>query len=161
TRSAIDLGTVAPLLLLAVAAAWRWRDRLLEPAIAIGAGVALKLFLWPLAVWLALTRRLRPAVAAVGCAVAFVLLPWAVIGFAGIGGYPGLLRHLSADEASSSYSVIALSVRAHLPESVGVVLSLVAAAVLLLAAAWVARDERKAFRDRDVAVLTLALAAAL
>src|SRR5262249_11470482 len=32
TRSAVDLGTVGPLLLLAVAAAWRWRERLIEPA---------------------------------------------------------------------------------------------------------------------------------
>ena len=161
TRSAIDLGTVGPLLHLAVAAGWRWRDRLVEPAVALGAGIALKLFLWPLAVWLGLTRRMRPAVGAVGCAVVLALVSWAVIGFAGIGGYPGLLHHLSSDEASSSYSVIALSVRAHLPEAVGVVLSLLAAAVLLAAAAWVARDERRAFPDRDVAVLTLVLAAAL
>ena len=104
---------------------------------------------------------MRPAVGAVGCAVVLALVSWAVIGFAGIGGYPGLLHHLSSDEASSSYSVIALSVRAHLPEAVGVVLSLLAAAVLLAAAAWVARDERRAFPDRDVAVLTLVLAAAL
>src|SRR5205085_11069301 len=111
TRSAIDLGTVGPLLLLAVAAGWRWRDRVVEPAVAVGAGIALKLFLWPVAVWLALIRRTRTAVASVVLALAFIVLPWAVIGFAGIGHYPGLLRHLSDDEASSSYSVIALAVR--------------------------------------------------
>ena len=69
TRSAIDLGTIEPLLLLAVAAAWRWRDRLSQPAAAIGVAIVLKLFLWPLAVWLALTRRVRAAAAAVGFAV--------------------------------------------------------------------------------------------
>src|SRR5437763_743750 len=36
TRSAVGLGTVGPLLLLATAAAWRWRVRLLEPAVAVG-----------------------------------------------------------------------------------------------------------------------------
>src|SRR5439155_11876372 len=75
--------------------------------------------------------------------------------------YPGLLHHLARDEATSSYSVIALAVRAHLPESVGVALSLLAAAALLVAAAVVARDRRRTLRDRDVAVLTLALAAGL
>jgi hypothetical protein len=42
-----------------------------------------------------------------------------------------------------------------------VVLSLVVAAALLAGAAWIARDERRTRRDRDVAVLTLTLAAAL
>jgi hypothetical protein len=161
TRSAVDLGTVGPLLVLAVAVAWRWRDRIVEPAAAFGAAVALKLFLWPLAGWLALTRGVRAAAAGAGLALALVLVPWAAIGFAGIGDYPGMLRRLSDDEATSSYSVIALAVRAHLPEVVGIVLSIVAAAALLLAAAWVGRDERLSRRDRDVAVLTLALAAAL
>ena len=161
TRSAVGLGTVAPLLLLAVAVAWRWRDQVLQPAAAVGAGVALKLFIWPLAVWLALMRRIRAGVAAIGFALAFALLPWAVIGFAGIGDYPHLLRRLADDEATSSYSVIALAVRAHLPEAAGVVLSLAAAAALLGGAGWIARDERRTLRDRDVAVLTLVLAAAL
>jgi hypothetical protein len=161
TRSAIDLGTVGPLLLLTVAAAWRWRDRLLEPAAAVGTAVALKLFLWPLGVWLVLMRRIRTTLVAVGFALGLALLPWAVIGFDGIGQYPGLLHRLSRDEATSSYSVIALGVRAHLPETVAVALSLLVAAALIGAAVWFARDERRTPRDRDVVVLTLVLAAAL
>ena len=161
TRSAVDLGTVAPLLLLAVAAAWRWRDRVIEPALALGTSVALKLFLWPLVLWLVLTRRFRPAIAVVAFAVMLVVLPWAALGFAGMGGYPGLLRHLSDDEASSSYSIIALAVRAHLPEGVGVVLSVFVAVGLIALAVWIALDQRRSFRVRDVAVLTLVLTAAL
>jgi hypothetical protein len=158
TRSAVDLGTVGPLLLLAVAAAWRWRDHIVEPAAAVGAAVALKLFLWPLAVWLALTRRIKAAFVSVGFALALVLVPWAAIGFDGIGDYPGLLRRLSDDEATSSYSVVALAVRAHLPEAVGIALAVIAAAILLVAAALVARRNLPGV---DVAVLTLCLAAAL
>jgi Glycosyltransferase family 87/Dolichyl-phosphate-mannose-protein mannosyltransferase len=160
TRSAVDLGTVGPLLLLAVAAAWRWRDEVLRPAVAVGAGVALKLFLWPLAVWLAATRRIGAAVAAAGAAVVLALVSWAAIGFDGIGDYPHLLRRLSDDEATSSYSAIALGVRAHLPKTAATVIALIVAAALLAAAVWVARDNRRTARDRDVAVLTLALAAA-
>jgi len=156
TRSAIDLGTVAPLLLLAVAVAWRWRDTVVRPAAAIGAAVALKLYLWPLAVWLAVTRRFRAAVATVACGAVLVLLPWAVLGFKGLTGYPGLLHRLSDEEATSSYSIVALAVRAHLPESVGVVISIVVALALLAAAVWLARD-----RNAELAVMTLALAAAL
>ena len=161
TQSALDLGTVGPLLLLSVAALWRWRDTVVAAGTALGAGIALKLFLWPLVVWLAITRRVRAAVAAVAATLALVLIPWAVIGFAGIGHYPGLLRHLSRDEASGSYSVVALVVRAHLPEGVGLAVSIIVAVALLAAAVWVARDERMTLLDRDVATLTLALAAAL
>jgi hypothetical protein len=162
TRSAIDLGTIAPLLVLALAAAWRWRDRVpAAGAAAAGLAITLKLFLWPLAVWLALTHRLRAAAGAVGFTVLFVIVPWAAIGFADIGGYPGLLHRLSSEEATSSYSVIALAVRAHLPETVGVFLSIAAALALLTAAVWAARDEGRSRRERDVAALTLVLAAGL
>jgi hypothetical protein len=161
TRSCIDLGTVGPLLLLAVAAAWRWRAQILSSATALGVAIALKLFLLPLFVWPALMRRLRVALVGAALFAAAVLLPWAAIGFAGIGRYPSLLHRLSQHEASSSYSVIALGVRAHLPESVGFAISILVAVGLLAAAAWVARSSSIAFRDRDVAVLTLTLAAAL
>ena len=159
TRSAVGLGTVGPLLLLGVSAAWHWRDRILAAGAAVGAAVALKLFLWPLAAWLALTGRLRTAVAAIGFALGLALIPWAAIGFDGLGGYPALLRHLSDGEATSSYSVVALVVRAHLPDAAGYTLSLLVAAVLLGAAGWVAREERLERLDRDVVTLTLALAA--
>jgi hypothetical protein len=160
TRSAIDLGTVAPLLLLGVAVAWRWRERVVEPAVALGAGIALKLFLWPLVAWLALMRRAKAAGVAVGVAILLALLPWAAIGFAGLGGYSHLLRRLADEEASSSYSVVALGVRAHLPQGVGVAISLIVTVAILAAAAWVAREERFTAESRDVAGLTLALAAA-
>lgn len=158
TRSAVDLGTVGPLLLLAAAVAWRWRNRVFYSAAALGAAIALKLYLWPLAAWPAVTGRIRTSLAAAGAAVALILLPWAVLGFAGLGGYPGLLRHLSDDEASSSYSVVALSVRLHLPQSVGVVLSLLAAAALLFGAVTVARTRRG---KADAVALTLCIAASL
>jgi hypothetical protein len=161
TRSSIDLGTIEPPLLLAVAAGWRWRDRPFHTALAIGTAIVLKLFLWPLTIWLAITRRLRAAVATVVFAFALALLSWAAIGFAGIGDYPGLLRHLANDESTSSYSVVALGVRAHMPLVAARVVAVLVTLALLAAAAWVARDEGRAARDRDVATLTLTLAAAL
>jgi Glycosyltransferase family 87/Dolichyl-phosphate-mannose-protein mannosyltransferase len=161
TRSSIDLGTIEPLLLLAVAAAWHWRERALRTAGAVAVAMVLKLFLWPLAIWLVLTRRVRAAVFAVGFAVALVAVSWAAIGFAGIGDYPGVLRRLANDESTSSYSVVALGVRAHLPLLAARIISVLVALALLAAAAWVARDERRSPRDRDIATLTITLAAAL
>jgi hypothetical protein len=161
TRSSIDLGTIEPLLLLAVAAAWRWRDHVFRTAGAVGGAIVLKLFLWPLVVWLAVTRRVRAAVLAVAFAVGLAAVSWAAIGFEGIGDYPGVLRRLANDESTSSYSVVALGVRAHLPLLAARLIAVLVAVALLVAATWVARDERRTPRDRDVATLTIALAAAL
>jgi Glycosyltransferase family 87/Dolichyl-phosphate-mannose-protein mannosyltransferase len=160
TRSSTHLGTIEPLLLLSVAAAWHWRDRVGPAAAAVGSAVAFKLFLWPLAVWFALTRRLRTAALALVVAVGLVLVAWAAIGFAGVGDYPGVLRRLANEESTSSYSVVALGVRAHLPLAAARVVAVLVVVGLLAAAAFVARDERRGAHDRDVATLTLALAAA-
>ena len=161
TRSSIDLGTIEPLLLLAVAAAWHWRERALQTAGAVAVAIVLKVFLWPLEIWLVLTRRTRAAVLAAGFAVALAAVSWAAIGFAGIGDYPGLLRRLANEESTSSYSVVALGVRAHLPLLAARIISVLVTLALLAAAAWVARDERRSPRDRDIATLTITLAAAL
>jgi hypothetical protein len=161
TRSSIDLGTVEPLLLLAVAVAWRWRDDLVPAAAAVGAGIVLKLFLWPLALWLAFTRRLRTAVGAVVVAFGLAFVSWAATGFAGLGDYPGVLHRLANDESTSSYSVVALGVRAHLPLLGARIVAVLVTLALLALAAWLSRDESRSPHDRDVAVLTACLAAAL
>jgi hypothetical protein len=161
TRSSVDLGTIEPLLLVAVAAAWRWRDAAWPAAGAVGAAIVLKLFLWPLAVWFAITRRWRAAIAAVGFALGLALVSWAAIGFAGIGDYPGVLRRLADDESTSSYSVVALGVRAHLPLLASRIIAVLVTLALLAAAGWVARDERRTKHERDVVTLTITLAAAL
>jgi hypothetical protein len=161
TRSSINLGTIEPLLLLAVAVAWRYRDRMLPAAGAVAGSIVLKLFLWPLVVWLALTRRVRAAALSVALAVGMAAVSWAAIGFAGLGDYPHVLRRLADDESTSSYSVVALGVRAHLPLGAARVIAVLVALALLAAAAWVARDERRPQRERDAMTLTIALAAAL
>jgi hypothetical protein len=133
----------------------------LVPAAALGAAVALKLFLWPLAVWFAVTGRIRAAAAAAAFAVGLVFIPWAALGFAGLDDYPGLLRRLSDEEGWASYSVYALGLRLHLPEAAAIAISVAVVLGLLAAAAWAARDARRTLVERDSASLTLALAAAL
>src|SRR5262249_7352298 len=105
TRAAVALGTVGPLLLLLVAIAWRYRDRLpIVAAVAAGAALTLKLFLWTLVVWLAATRRFLAALIALAAAVLLAVVSWAAIGFADLSEYPSLLHHLSSLESAESYS---------------------------------------------------------
>jgi hypothetical protein len=101
----LQMGTVNPILLLGVAAAWRWRmDRPIVSGIALGAMAGVKLFLAPLLLWPLLRRRYSSAVAA---AVTFSMLlaPQAALGHAGISRYFAMLSELQRAEAGHSWSV--------------------------------------------------------
>jgi Glycosyltransferase family 87 len=133
TIDAILTGTVSPLLLLGVALLWRYRNRAyLAGGIAAGI-VVLKLFLWPLLVWLLVSRRVRSALVAVLLATVVSLASWAVIGFAGLTDYPSLLRALADDLEGKGYSLVALGLASGLDVS-GARLLMYAAGAALLAA---------------------------
>ena len=93
------------LLVPLVALAWRWRDHWARAGACVGLVIASKLFLWPLLFWLLGTRRYRAFAAATATALAAVVLPWALIDFAGMSSYPDLLRVAEEVYAVHSYSV--------------------------------------------------------
>src|SRR5258708_18647322 len=59
TYSAVQTANVTLLLALGLALMWRLRKRAVAVAVVTGSLVALKLFLWPVLVWLVATRRVR------------------------------------------------------------------------------------------------------
>ena len=115
-RSALDrpvvdslsLGAISSMLLLGVALAWRYRDRAYVAGAATAVTAVAKVFVWPLFVWLLATRRFRAALVAAVASVLLVVGGWAVIGFAGLGGYPHLLQVLTKVDAVKSYSLAGL-----------------------------------------------------
>jgi hypothetical protein len=104
----VTLGALSSVLLLGVAAAWRYRDRRYVAAVITAVTAVAKLFAWPLVLWLVATRRLRTAAVTVALVVVLVVGGWAAIGFAELTGYPHLLRVLSRVEAVQSYSLVGL-----------------------------------------------------
>lgn len=96
------------LIALSAALVWRYRDHPLAAGAAAGAPVALKLFFWPVIVFLLATRRFKTAAWSAACTIVFTLLPWAAIGFAGMRAYPHLLGLLARSERSDGYSLGAL-----------------------------------------------------
>jgi alpha-1,2-mannosyltransferase len=161
TIQAIEYGAIGPILLLLVAAAWRYRDRAGAAAVATGTAVVLKLFLWPCLVWLALTRRVRAAAVGAAIALGLALLSWAAIAFRGFEGYPDLLRRLVDAEADNSYSAFAVLEAIGLPQTAARGIA-IAIGVAILVAAWrVARALPTDAVERDRRSLTLVLAAAL
>lgn len=95
-------------LLLGLALIWRYRDRKVVAGLVCGVVIALKLFFWPVLVWLVATRRYRTAAVAAASSALLVFLPWAGIGFAGLRGYPHLLSMVSSREGPGDYSIAAL-----------------------------------------------------
>jgi alpha-1,2-mannosyltransferase len=159
TIETVEYGAIGPILLLLVALVWRFRDRPVGAGVAAGGAVVLKLFLWPLLVWLVLTRRLRAAAVGAACALALALVSWAVIAFRGISDYEHLLRRLVDVEAKNSYSAFAVLRMLGLP-ALPARAVVVAAGIVLLALAWrAARNEPGA--GGDAVSLSLVIVAAL
>jgi alpha-1,2-mannosyltransferase len=152
------VGAISALLALALAAAWRWRDRPLVVAPLVALLVVSKVFLWPLGLWLLVTRRVRSAFAAAGIAVAAAFAGWAALGFAGLADYPRLLALLSDLMAEKGYSPVALGLSLGAPESAAKLLSYVTGAVAVAACVALARRRSQ---EGDIASLCAALVAAL
>lgn len=127
--TALQVGSLSPFLALGLAAAWRFRDRRVPAALSLAAVISAKLFLWPFLVWFVATRRSATAALAVSIAALTTFAAWAVIGFAGLRGYPDLLGNLAEVWQWRAYTPLALGLALGLPEDVA------SAAALLLGGA--------------------------
>lgn len=151
--NSVALGALTSFLLLGTAVCWRYRD---NPAVAGGASAVtalIKLFLWPLGVWLVVTGRWRAAIICAGTGLIFLLGGWAVIDFAGLRSYPSILHVLQQVEIPVSYSLVGLfGLTGTGATALTVGLSL-AAIVAIWAAARGADGDRRAFAVAVVAAL--------
>jgi hypothetical protein len=140
---------------LAAALAWRYRDRRVPVAAAVGTTLAVKFVMWPLLVWLVATRRAASAALATAIGVVLLVVPWAVIGFEGFTEYPGLLRRLDRAVGDDAYTVFNLASDLGATSAIARAIWIVVGLGVLAACVLVARggDERSAF--------VLALAASL
>jgi hypothetical protein len=110
---ALGFGAIGPLLLLGVAAGWRLRHSAWA-GVALALVAAAKLFLWPVLVWLLVTRRFRALLAA-AATTGLLVGVWALTDPHGLAQYPRLLKELDAAHRSSSYSPEALWYQLSLP----------------------------------------------
>lgn len=153
--SAIQTGNITILLGLGAAVTWRFRDNARAAGASLGVSLAAKLIVWPLALWLVVTRRVSATAYALVICVAALLIPWAVIGFAGLADYPELLRRLQEIERTQGYTVYALALDLGASATIAGVLWIALAVALLAGVVAFGRrgDDRRAF--------VLAIAAAL
>ena len=141
--NSLGVGALTSFLLLGTAVAWRFRDNAAVAGLATALTAVLKLFLWPIAVWLVATRRWRAAVVCAGVSVVLLLGGWAVIGFAGLHNYPKLVHVLEQVEGPVSYSAVALlGLKGGAETAATVVLSLGGIGAIWLAARGPGGDRR-------------------
>ena len=132
---AFGVGSIGPFLLLLCALGWRFRSRTVA-GVPLALAAAAKLFLWPVLVWLLVTRRFR-AFAASLATIAATLALWAAIDPDGMRRYPQTVRMLNEVQRWKSYSVQSLLISLHLSGAIGefvagaVAVGVVAALVLL------------------------------
>ena len=120
------------ILCLLVALVWRTRTKTAIPGLILGLAIALKLFLWPLALWLASLRRWREAAIAAVTAAASLLL---LLPFIGILEYARLLRRLGETFDQGSYSPYGLLVQAGVQSTAAHIVAL-SFALAVAALAW-------------------------
>jgi hypothetical protein len=153
--SSIRVGAPTPLLMLAAACAWRYRDRRWVVSAAVAFAIGFKIFLWPLLIWLAVTR-FRTALRALLVTAALVIGCWAIIGFAGLTGSNSYASRLTGTENIDEYrgySIIAFAHQAGLggqgARAVGVVVALTALAAIVFLG-------RRRAGDRDAFIAAIA-----
>jgi hypothetical protein len=152
----VSLGAVGPLLVLGAGAAWRWRDKLWPPAVAIASIVALKLLPWTLGVWLLVTRRYRTLAICVACCLLLTFGTWALIGFTGMAQYPQMLSNITYVAEGRGISLLTVLLIAGASPAVASATALAACAGILALTAHLARGvdgDRRAFGLSVIAVL--------
>jgi hypothetical protein len=145
---ALELGQVEILLTLAAALVWRYRDRWLLAAAALGVALAIKPLMFPLVVWLLLTRRFRAALGAGAIAAGLTLASWTAIGFSGMRGYPDLLQAWDRAYGACGVSLSALALKLGAGDTFATSLRLAVAGARLIGAWQLARradGDRRSF----------------
>ena len=140
--ASIQAGNLTLLLLGGVGLVWHFRARAVPLGLVVALLVSAKLFLWPLLLWLLLTRRYRAAAWGAFLLVALNAAGWVAIGAGSVSAYVHLLHRLTLSEAWDTYTLKAVAGKAGLPSWLGTVATWLAVAALLVVWRKVRRDDR-------------------
>jgi Glycosyltransferase family 87 len=143
--AAIQAGNLSLLLLGGIGIAWAVRSRPAALGLTVALLVSAKLFLWPLGLWLLLSKRLRAAAWLIALFVVLNAISWVTIHAGSVTAYLGLLHRLSSGEGWDTYTLRVMLV-SHLgqPTSIAIAATWLAVAAMLAAWWWRGRGDERA-----------------
>ncbi len=140
-------------LMLGIALVWRYRDRPMACGLLVAVIISLKVFVWPIGLWLIATRRHAASVYALVCGIILNAVAWAVIGFGQIRPFLRMSSFVTDMWHRSGYGLIAFAM--HLGTSLGEATALTIAVSVSLALACITAGRRR--RDQPSLLLAVAL----
>ena len=146
-------GNVTLPLVLLVALAWRYRDRPVVVGAISAVAISIKPFVWPLALWLLATRRVRATAWTLAWAVGINLVAWWLVGFREISAYVRVSGQLTDALWRGGYSMLAVAHHLGLGRGAGDLLLFSGSAALGLAILYLG-----AYRHDERAALTATVA---
>ena len=152
----LDVGALGPALVFGAGVAWRLREDLWRPALAIALIVIAKLFPWPLLGWLLVTRRFKTLAVSLLIALILAAAAWSSIGFTGLADYPRMLSDLSFVERGAGSSLVTTLIALGIPGGLSEAIALVVALMIMGVA-----SRRVGRPHGDAQALGLAVIAAL
>jgi hypothetical protein len=129
------------LIALGLAVLWRFRERPLVVGATLGVMIALKVFLWPLIVWLVAARRYRAAAWSIACAGLISLAAWSVAGISELTYYPRIVMEFDRISAPATYTLVGFGMKAGLGQTAAQAIAWVVGAAALAVAVTLARRE--------------------
>ena len=120
-----------PLALL-IACAWRYRGRPVVAGFVTALAITLKIFIWPLALWLLATRRIRATAWTVWWGLVINLITWPVVGWDRFSTFLRMSKRDTDAMWRAGYGVIAAAHHLGFTRSTGEAALLIASACLVL-----------------------------
>jgi hypothetical protein len=133
--NAWQTGNLTLLLVCGTALAWRHRDSPVVIALLTAAMISVKPIVWPLGLWLLVTRRLRATALTVGFTVAINAVAWLALGPGQVQLWWNLVRLQTKLLYRQGYGLIALAAHLGASQSAGTIL-LVAVSAALAGVCW-------------------------
>ena len=150
-----ETANVTLLLLLGVAAAWRYRERPMVAGALVALVVSVKLFLLPLTIWLIATRRYAALKWSAVTVLAANALAWPILGVNELPRYVRMLHAFTAGAERRGYSLISILLHQGIGQTSAY------AVALLLAGALAVVGIRLGRRSDEHGAITAAVAASL
>jgi len=136
TITAWQSANLTLLLTLGIASVWRYRNRPLPAGLLTALLISLKPVVWPLAVWLLVTRRFVAAGWTLLAAIAINLFAWSLLGFSRIQSYLHVTSSITALFHRLGYSFQSLALRCGLGVLSGPLVVVFCVALLIIMLRW-------------------------